>query len=1095
MPSRQFRLICAATVMALATNVPALAKDLLPQAQATGVAIDKNGDCGATLTLNLQTDPCVTAIEPITITVDVTDLTCDIVGAQFFLDFDPSCWRVFLEQPDDGIIPGEGWMEITEDVDNDEGKVTYAVFRLDAVSGDMTLATITMVPVAESCECCMSFDTDHTPSTTLTQPGGGGVDLDLQPLDGLCVRIDFTPPECTPPDDITTNADPGMCSAMVDPGTPECTDNCDVFTCTCTDCPTNGYPVGDTVVTWICADECGNETDPMQQTITINDGEDPVITCPDDINTDNDEGMCGAVVTWDEITCADNCPGCTVTCDHSSGDFFPVGTTTVCCTAEDAAGNTAECCFDVTVNDTEDPDITCPDDISTDNDANTCGAFVTWDEITCADNCDSCTVTCDHDSGDFFPVGTTTVCCTAEDTAGNTAECCFDVTVNDVEDPVCTPPDDIVECNIPGTCFATVDIGMATCTDNCECSCDYVVAGKKVPDDLYPVGITTIVWTCTDPSGNSCTSEQTVVVLDCEDPTFDNCPADIDVPNDEGMCGAVVTWDEITCSDNCPGCTVTCDHSSGDFFPVGTTEVCCTAVDAEGNTAECCFDVTVNDTEDPTFDNCPADIDVPNDEGMCGAVVTWDEITCSDNCLDCTVTCDHSSGDFFPVGTTEVCCTAEDTAGNTAECCFDVTVNDVEDPVITCPDDIDTDNDEGMCGAVVTWDEIACADNCPGCIVTCDHSSGDFFPVGTTTVCCTAEDAAGNTAECCFDVTVNDVEDPEITCPEDITVHEDINSCGGAYVTWDEITCSDNCPGCTVTCDHDSGDFFPVDTTEVCCTAEDEAGNTAECCFDVTVLEGSEVIVNVELAGAFVTPLTRCITFELFNCDSPADFFVVEKELTFDGGGGLNPTASETLLVPCGGSYGCITARDRLHTLRRTAEIAVVENHYEATFEPLIGGNLNDNCWIDIVDAGILIGWIGEEMDPDTTCPTPDPLTEDDYHPDINGDGIVDSLDLSFIIINFLEWSDVNCCGFDSDDSPLCEQDLLLGDEGPRTEISVAELRAMGLHSATAADLTGDGMVNQEDIAAFIAGARPGDPVPADGLELGKPNGDVLPRD
>jgi hypothetical protein len=95
-----------------------------------------------------------------------------------------------------------------------------------------------------------------------------------------------------------------------------------------------------------------------------------------------------------------------------------------------------------------------------------------------------------------------------------------------------------------------------------------------------------------------------------------------------------------------------------------------------------------------------------------------------------------------------------DAAGNPASCNFNVTVTDETDPVIDCPDDI-TVNGGATCSAVVTYTPTA-TDNCPGAVsVVCMPPSGSSFPLGTTEVCCTATDVSGNTAECCFNVTVN----------------------------------------------------------------------------------------------------------------------------------------------------------------------------------------------------------------------------------------------------------------------------------------------------------------------------------------------------
>jgi len=98
-------------------------------------------------------------------------------------------------------------------------------------------------------------------------------------------------------------------------------------------------------------------------------------------------------------------------------------------------------------------------------------------------------------------------------------------------------------------------------------------------------------------------------------------------------------------------------------------------------------------------------------------------------------------------------------------------------PTITCPGDITVENDSGECSAVVTWaDPIVTGDPTP--TVSCTPASGSTFPVGTTSVTCTATNSCG-TATCTFTVTVVDAEDPVISgCPSDITVNNDPGECG-----------------------------------------------------------------------------------------------------------------------------------------------------------------------------------------------------------------------------------------------------------------------------------------------------------------------------
>jgi len=137
-----------------------------------------------------------------------------------------------------------------------------------------------------------------------------------------------------------------------------------------------------------------------------------------------ENGRCGAHVSWDAPAAVDNCGTVTLSSSHNSGDDFPVGTTTVTYTATDGT-NVGTSSFDVIVTDNQDPILTnCPTDIT----VGACANTVTWTAPTANDNC-SATLASTHNSGDVFPVGTTTVTYTATDGASNEATCSFDVTI------------------------------------------------------------------------------------------------------------------------------------------------------------------------------------------------------------------------------------------------------------------------------------------------------------------------------------------------------------------------------------------------------------------------------------------------------------------------------------------------------------------------------------------------------------------------------------------------------------------------------------------------------------------------------------------
>jgi hypothetical protein len=211
---------------------------------------------------------------------------------------------------------------------------------------------------------------------------------------------------------------------------------------------------------------------------------------------------------------------------------------------------------------------------------------------------------------------------------------------------------------------------------------------------------------------------------------------------------------------------------------------------------------------------CPTNVTVSNDPNQCGAVVNYPAPTTSGSCG--TVTCSPPPGSFFPVGTTTVNCPSS--AG--PMCSFTVTVNDTQTPTITCPANVTQGNDPNQCGAVVNYPPPTASDNCPGVTTMCSPPLGSFFPVGTTTVTCTAMDASPDSpnATCTFTVTINDTQPPVITCPADVTQPNDPNQCG-AVVNYPTPGITDNCPGSfTAICNPPSGSFFPVGTTAVTCT-------------------------------------------------------------------------------------------------------------------------------------------------------------------------------------------------------------------------------------------------------------------------------------
>lgn len=112
-----------------------------------------------------------------------------------------------------------------------------------------------------------------------------------------------------------------------------------------------------------------------------------------------------------------------------------------------------------------------------------------------------------------------------------------------------------------------------------------------------------------------------------------------------------------------------------------------------------------------------------------------------------TVSCDTANGSMFLAGTTNVTCHVADPAGMRNSVTFTVTVT-VPGPSFNAPAPISVPATSSA-GAVATWADVTATDvGGQSDTVSCDHLSGITYPVGTTTVTCSASvirhDSVGN---------------------------------------------------------------------------------------------------------------------------------------------------------------------------------------------------------------------------------------------------------------------------------------------------------------------------------------------------------------
>ena len=511
-------------------------------------------------------------------------------------------------------------------------------------------------------------------------------------------------------------------------------------TISCTPASGSTFALGSTNVVCTATDSFGSTSASFR--VFVVDTTPPVITVPEPFTTTNP-------VTY-TVTAVDLVDGSRpVTCSPASGSTFPTGVTTVQCSASDTRNNTAFASFQVSVGTPPPPTMTLPANMTVFADDNV-GITVAY-EVT-ADQ--EATIVCSPESASFFPIGTTTVNCTATNAFGVSSTGSFTITVIADPRPILILPADItVDPTSPAGAVVTF---TATATD----SVDGTIPVTCTPPSgsTFPLGATFVQCSATNSRGYTRGGGFYIFVRDGTPPVL-TLPTSVNVASSGNPDGTEVTY-TATAHDAVDGdVPIDCEPSSGSLFPDGTTTVTCRAVDSSGNIATGSFNVNVGDTQPPVI-TFPTSV-TAEATSAAGAVVTF-VVTAVDN-FDgpVPVVCSPASGSLFPLGTTQVTCTARDAAGNTAMVMFNVMVVDTTPPSLTLPADITVDADAN-CSAVVNYTATA-TDLVDGSVsVTCTPPSGSTFTLGTTTVNCSATDAHNNTATGSFHVTVQDVTPPTI---------------------------------------------------------------------------------------------------------------------------------------------------------------------------------------------------------------------------------------------------------------------------------------------------------------------------------------------
>jgi hypothetical protein len=383
--------------------------------------------------------------------------------------------------------------------------------------------------------------------------------------------------------------------------------------------------------------------------------------------------------------------------------------------------------------------------------------------------------------GTQLPVGTfngltaQTYTITATDSKGCQATTPVSVVETpDVTPPTITCPPTVTVSTNAGVCVATgVNLGTPVTADNCA-----VASVTNNAPASFPAGNTTVTWTVTDNSGNTATCNQTITVVDTE------APVAADQPPISAQCMLIIS--PPTATDNCSGTVTATTTTTFPYSAGGTTTIVWRFTDAAGNVTIKNQQVTIMDTQAPTWATQPSaivNVECGDDTTPAGP---GGQPTAVDNCSVPVITRNDnivtSPGGCPSNYTIQRQWRATDASGNFITWNQVINVQDNTPPVINCTSY--TNFDRKNLPLVDALVGITVSDNCTstGNIIVIpisedyqfDNTIPGFCPTGLTRVY-RAIDECGNSSECTQTYTF--IADPDCNmCPGGVKTFQHIFS-------------------------------------------------------------------------------------------------------------------------------------------------------------------------------------------------------------------------------------------------------------------------------------------------------------------------------
>lgn len=411
-------------------------------------------------------------------------------------------------------------------------------------------------------------------------------------------------------------------------------------------------------------------------TLTVIDTVAPAVTCPP-AQTLYVTSSCNVPLP-DYTGLASASDNCSTTFTYNQfpapGTTYPNGNFTLIIAAQDGSGNQGTCNFQLVVQDTIDPGVSCPAGIVNQPVNGGCVA-IAGDYRNLVGFTDNCSPTIQMVVQQSPAIGTpfTTsqvFTMTVQDLSGNASSCTFTVTAIDTLSPIVNCVSD-TNLTISNPCNYTIPNFAGTHFANDNCTPVSSLTFTQNPPPGTPVnGPSTVVITYQDQAGNNGTCVTTIHPIDLVAPTV-TCPGNQQV-NNVSQCTSTLPnlTNLVVVNDNCPGWSIVQTPPAGTILSSGSNTIQFLITDAGGNQVGCSTQFIITETIPPTI-TCPANITTCNPE------VTYASPAASDNCVTFVTQTDNSgftSGDIFPVGITTQTYTVVDSSGNSDVCSFTVQV-------------------------------------------------------------------------------------------------------------------------------------------------------------------------------------------------------------------------------------------------------------------------------------------------------------------------------------------------------------------------------------------------------------------------------------